>query len=161
MVIVLIGPMGCGKTTIGEILAEKLAWKFYDADDFHPIANKKKMSEGIPLDDSDRIPWLETLHQIIIDHLSNGNNMILACSALKQSYREILGIDQKQVHSVFLKGSPELLKRRIIDRTHEYMSQELLASQLATLEKPTAGLVVDISGTPEQTAQAVIDALIK
>ena len=161
MVIVLIGPMGCGKTTIGEILAEKLAWKFYDADDYHPIANKKKMSEGIPLDDPDRVPWLETLHQIITDHLSNGNNMILACSALKQSYREILGIDQKQVHSVFLKGSFELLKGRLTSRTHEYMSQELLASQLSTLEEPTTGLIVDISGTPEQAGQAIIDALIE
>lgn len=161
MVIVLIGPMGCGKTTIGEILAEKLAWKFYDADDYHPIANKKKMSEGIPLDDPDRVPWLETLHQIIADHLSNGNNMILACSALKQSYREILGIDQKQVHSVFLKGSFELLKGRLTSRTHEYMSQELLASQLSTLEEPTTGLIVDISGTPEQAGQAIIDALIE
>jgi carbohydrate kinase (thermoresistant glucokinase family) len=161
MVIVLIGPMGCGKTTIGEILAAKLAWKFYDADDYHPIANIKKMSEGIPLDDNDRVPWLETLHQIIIDHLSKANNMILACSALKQSYREILGIDQKQVHSVFLKGSFELLQSRITNRTHEYMSQELLASQLGTLEEPTTGIVVDISGTPEQTGQAIIDALIK
>ncbi len=161
MVIVLIGPMGCGKTTIGEILAEKLAWKFYDADDYHPIANKKKMSEGIPLDDRDRVPWLETLNQIIADHLFNGNNMILACSALKQSYREILGIDQKQVHSVFLKGSFELLKGRLTSRTHEYMSQELLASQLSTLEEPTTGLIVDISGTPEQAGQAIIDALIE
>ena len=87
--------------------------------------------------------------------------MILACSALKQSYREILGIDQKQVHSVFLKGSFELLKGRLTSRTHEYMSQELLASQLSTLEEPTTGLIVDISGTPEQAGQAIVDALIE
>ena len=161
MVIVLIGPMGCGKTTVGQILAKKLGWQFYDADDFHPEANKRKMGEGIPLDDSDRLPWLEILHQVIQKHLSDENSMILACSALKKKYRRALGIDQNQVFSVFLKGSFSLLQDRIADRSHEYMKKDLLQSQIETLEEPETGLTVEISGTPEQISQAIIDKLLK
>jgi carbohydrate kinase (thermoresistant glucokinase family) len=160
MVIVLIGPMGCGKTKVGVTLAQKLGWQFYDADDFHPEANKRKMGEGIPLDDSDRQPWLDILHEIIQKHLSEESSMILACSALKKKYRRALGIDQEQVFSVFLKGSFSLLQERIADRSHEYMAKGLLQSQLATLEVPETGLTVDISGTPEQISQAIIDRLI-
>jgi carbohydrate kinase (thermoresistant glucokinase family) len=159
MVIVLIGPMGCGKTKVGVTLAQKLGWQFYDADDFHPEANKRKMGEGIPLDDSDRQPWLDILHEIIQKYLSEESSMILACSALKKKYRRALGIDQEQVFSVFLKGSFSLLQERIADRSHEYMAKGLLQSQLATLEVPETGLTVDISGTPEQISQAIIDKL--
>ena len=160
MVIVLIGPMGCGKTTVGVTLAQKLGWQFYDADDFHPEANKRKMGEGIPLDDSDRQPWLDILHEIIQKYLSEESSMILACSALKKKYRRALGIDQEQVFSVFLKGSFSLLQERIADRSHEYMAKGLLQSQLATLEVPVTGFTVDISGTPEQISQTIIDEFI-
>ncbi len=159
MVIVLIGPMGCGKTTVGRILAKKLGWQFYDTDDFHPEANKRRMGEGIPLDDSDRSPWLEILHQVIQKYLPGESSMILACSALKKKYRRALGIDQNQVFSVFLKGSFSLLQDRIADRSHEYMAKDLLQSQLEILEEPETGLTVDISGTPEQISQAIIDEL--
>lgn len=161
MVIVLIGPMGCGKTKIGWTLAEKLGWQFYDGDDFHPESNKRKMAEATPLDDSDRKPWLEILYGIIEEHLSGKKSMILACSALKEKYRRILGIDQKQVCSVFLKGSFSLLQERIGERAHEYMAKDLLHSQLETLEEPKAGLTVDISGSPEQISQVIIDNLLK
>ena len=90
MVIVLVGPMGCGKTTIGHILARQLDWPFYDGDDFHPEANKKKMSEGVALEDSDREPWLKILNGLIQKHLVSGRNMILACSALKKKYRDLI-----------------------------------------------------------------------
>ena len=97
MIAVLMGPMGCGKTTLGLLLAKELGWPFYDGDDFHPKANKEKMGAGIPLDDSDREPWLKILGTLISDHRADGKNMILACSALKESYRQLLGIDQKEV----------------------------------------------------------------
>ena len=161
MVIVLVGPMGCGKTTIGQILARQLDWPFYDGDDFHPEANKKKMSAGIALEDSDREPWLQILNELIQEHLAGGRNMILACSALKRKYRELLGVDQKQVYSVFLKGSQALLQQRIEDRSHEYMSKDLLESQLRTLEEPATGLTIDVSGTPEQTSALIVAALIE
>lgn len=159
MVIVLLGPMGCGKTTIGETLGTKLGWRFYDADDFHPESNIRKMAAGVPLEDNDRQPWLETLRDLIDSHLSKNNNMVLACSALKKKYRRLLGIDQRRVYSVYLKGSFALLQKRIAIRSHEYMAKELLQSQLDTLEEPETGLVVDISGSPEQISQAIIDRL--
>jgi carbohydrate kinase (thermoresistant glucokinase family) len=160
MVIVIVGPMGCGKTTIGKNLAAKLDWQFYDADDFHPEANKDKMGQGVPLDDHDRKPWLAILRQIIDKHLADGSSMILACSALKQRYRRTLGIDQQQVFSVFLKGSSSLLEKRIAARSHQFMAKDLLRSQLDTLEEPETGLTVDIAGTPEEVCQKIFDNLI-
>ena len=157
--VVLMGPMGSGKTTIGELLSSEIGWKLYDADDYHPIENKKKMADGIPLDDNDRGPWLRILKEIIDDSLSQGQSMILACSALKEQYRKQLGVDQKRVFSLFLRGSRELLSERIEARSHEYMNKDLLVSQLETLEEPETGFIVDISGTPEQVIDRIRNAL--
>ena len=156
MIVVLMGPMGCGKTTLGMLLAENLGWNFYDGDDYHPPANKKKMGAGIPLDDNDREPWLKTLAQLINEHKELERNMILACSALKKTYRQLLGIDQKTVVSVYLKGSKDVLKSHLAGRSHEYMDDDLLLSQLRTLEEPTSGIIVDVSGTPKETARDII-----
>lgn len=155
-----MGPMGCGKTTIGEKLSRETGWNFFDADDYHPEANKEKMSQGIPLDDNDRLPWLESLRTIIDDHISKGEDMILACSALKRKYRLQLGIDQKVVFSVYLKGTLALLRQRIYARSHEYMSDDLLQSQLDTLEEPVAGLIVDIAASPEQICRTIEQNII-
>ena len=160
MVIVVLGPMGCGKTTIGTLLAEKLGWNFADADDYHPEANKIKMGSGVPLDDSDREPWLAILKNLIDDHLHKDQGLVLACSALKEKYRDLLGIDNNDVHSVFLKGSLSLLEERLKARSHEYMSNTLLQSQLDTLEEPQTGCVVDIDDSPEGICQKIIKELI-
>ena len=159
LVIVLMGPMGCGKTTIGKMLAGKLGWVFCDADDAHPKKNIEKMAAGIALTDEDRKPWLEKLHAKIEHRLGRGENAILACSALKQVYRDILGVDQKNVKTVYLKGSFDLLAKRIQDRRHHYMDKTLLRSQLDTLEEPKDGLRVDISASRERIVRTIVDAL--
>jgi len=159
MVLILMGPMGCGKTTIGKMLCEKLGWAFYDGDDFHPKKNVEKMRAGIALTDEDRKAWLEKLHANIRRWLRDKQNSILACSALKQAYRDILGVDQDTVKTVYLKGSYELLRKRIEGRQHPYMDKNLLRSQVETLEEPSDGLTVDISATPETIVRIVMDRL--
>lgn len=160
MVIVLMGPMGCGKTTIGSMLSSQMGWLFYDADDYHPQVNKEKMERGIPLDDKDRMPWLEILRSIIEENLANGKDMVLACSALKKKYRSQLGIDQQKTHSVYLKGSSTLLQERLAARSHEYMAAELLQSQLDILEEPETGITVDISLTPEEICRIIVAKIV-
>lgn len=155
MVLILIGPMGCGKTTIGKMLAEKLGRPFYDGDDFHPRENVIKMRAGIPLNDEDRETWLGTLHGYIQQWLGEGRDAILACSALKQSYRNTLGVDQDKVRTVYLKGSYELLRKRIEGRNHPYMNKDLLRSQMETLEEPRDGLIMDISPSPEILVETI------
>lgn len=159
MIIVIIGPMGCGKTTVGEMLAERLSWAFADADDFHPPENVEKMRQGIPLDDDDRFGWLVSLRTHIEEQIQRDKNLILACSALKHSYREILGIDQRRIISVYLKGSFELLQERIAKRSHQYMNESLLQSQLQTMEEPFGGLIVAIDQTPEMICSEIINEL--
>jgi carbohydrate kinase (thermoresistant glucokinase family) len=159
MVLILMGPMGCGKTTIGKMLAEKLGWHFYDGDDFHPQKNVEKMRAGIALTDEDRKIWLEVLHGNIQRWLKEKVNTILTCSALKQAYRDRLGVDQNTVRTAYLKGSYELLRKRVEARQHPYMDKNLLRSQLDALEEPKDGLTVDISATPEIAVRTIMNDL--
>ena len=159
MVLILMGPMGSGKTTIGKMLAGKLGWPFYDGDSFHPKENVEKMRAGIALTDEDRRLWLEKLRDNIQRWLEERQDTILACSALKQAYRDILGVDQETVRTVYLKGSYPLLRKRIEERQHPYMDNSLLRSQLDTLEEPKEGLRVDVSATPEMIVRTIIQNL--
>ena len=159
VILVLMGTMGCGKTTIGKMLSGRLGRPFYDGDDFHPPENVQKMRAGIALTDRDRIPWLQRLHDQIDRWLQQGTPAILACSALKQSYRDMLGIDQKSVISVYLKGSFELIRERIRLRRHRYMPAKLLRSQFDALEVPQGGITADISFSPEQVVNDIVDQL--
>ena len=154
MVIVLMGVAGSGKTTIGRGLADELGWKFYDGDDFHPRANVEKMARGLPLDDDDRAPWLESLRDLIRSCLARGESAVLACSALKRSYREYLLIDEN-VELVYLKGDYELIEGRLEGRRGHYMKPKLLDSQFAALEEPERGLTVDISLPPEKIIETI------
>lgn len=140
-VAVLMGVSGCGKTTVGKLLAKSLNCRFYDGDDYHPVSNREKMRLGTPLEDSDRTPWLATLNRLIKATIEERKMAVLACSALKEKYREVLLADldkngRDEVGFFYLKGERDLLANRLSLRTHEYMNPHLLDSQLATLEEP-------------------------
>lgn len=145
-VIVVMGITGAGKTTVGRALAEELGRAFHDADDFHPEENVAAMRRGQPLTDRDRGPWLGELRALIARHMADGIPMVLACSALRASYRAGLvprGVGDGQVAFVHLRLTPELARRRLDGRRDHFMPASLVASQLATLEEPVGGLHVD------------------
>ena len=151
-----MGVSGCGKTTIGQMLADRLGWSFYDGDDFHPAANVAKMSRGIPLDDDDRKGWLAVLASLIDEHLQKEQSLVLACSALKQRYRDQLCLDPKQVKFVYLKGSYELIYSRIQDRPWHYMKPDMLPSQFAILEEPRDALTINIGQMPGEIVDRIL-----
>ena len=159
MVIILMGVTGSGKTTVGEELCKDLGWAYYDADDFHPEANVQKMAQGTPLTDEDRWPWLETLAAEIGGWLAAEGGAILGCSALKQSYRDILVGGRDNVRIVHLNGQKSLIAHRLQSRVGHYMPASLLDSQFETLEEPRDALSVDISPEPPVIAAAIRSAL--
>ncbi len=147
MIVVISGVSGSGKSTIGRRLAEKLGWRFYDADDFHTQANVEKMTRGEPLTDSDRAPWLQAMARAIKHWDEQRENAILACSALKRAYREILLVNVSASCLVYLNASPETIERRLNQRKGHFMKATMLASQFATLEEPdpAGAIIVDAS----------------
>jgi gluconokinase len=149
MIVIVMGVTGSGKTTVGRLLAEQLGWQFADADDFHPQSNVEKMRRGTPLTDDDRQPWLERLRAAIDSWIVEGRNAVLACSALKRSYRQELEAGP-EVRFVYLKGSAQLIAERVRARHGHFAGEQILAGQFADLEEPEDAVIVDIAATPQE-----------
>lgn len=160
MIVVVWGVSGCGKSTVGKLLADKLGWMFHDADDFHSEVNVDKMRRGIPLQDEDRYPWLADLATLMCDINGQDQSAVLACSALKQDYRDRLGINHEDIRAVHLSGSEDLIRIRLAERNHEFMSNSLIKSQFAVLEPSAQCLSLDICVSPQDLCQSIIDQII-
>jgi gluconokinase len=158
MVVLVMGTTGAGKTTVGKILAARLRWTFLDADDFHSPDNIDKMHHGIPLTDADRLPWLEKIHTELQRQTQSGKNIVLACSALKQSYRDLLS-SELDTRIVYLRGTYDLMRQRIEFRHGHFAGEDILAGQFADLEEPPNALALEVSGSPQQLAAQVIASL--
>jgi len=154
MIIVLMGVTGSGKSTVGKLLAQQLGWKFFDGDDFHSSANIEKMRRGMPLNDDDRRPWLEAIRESIRKMVERSENAVIACSALKHSYRQMLRIAGEVVF-VYLKANIDTVRERLRNRTGHFMNPDLIQSQFDTLEESEQALRVDASLPPGEIVRRI------
>ena len=159
---VIMGVSGSGKSTVGELLGHRLGVPFIDGDDLHPAANKEKMRTGIPLDDDDRRPWLQEIGRTLQSHQQDGQGVIVACSALKRRYRDLLREHAPEVVFLHLQGSADTLAARMAARNHEFMPATLLTSQLEALEPLEADerhMLLDVRQSPSELADRAAAAL--
>jgi gluconokinase len=154
MIVVLMGVTGSGKSTVGELLARQLSWRFFDGDDFHSADNIKKMRQGTPLSDEDRIPWLNALRETIRATMNRRENAVIACSALRRSYRQRLQISM-EVAFVYLKANASLVRDRLAKRRGHFMNRELVQSQFDALEEPEEALQIDASLSPVEIVRQI------
>ena len=161
MIVVLMGVTGSGKTTIGTLLAQRTGAIFADADDYHPLANRRKLTAGQPLTDEDREPWLEELNRLLLGWFQAGKSGVLACSALKASYRVTLssGMPAGKVTFIVLDASKQMIADRLAHRKHSYMNPALLDSQIATLEMPKGALCIENDRTPDEVVNEIVSRL--
>ena len=158
MIVILMGVTGSGKTTIGRQLAQTLGCPFYDGDDYHSQANKEKMASGIPLTDEDRMSWLQALHGEMKKWEERSSQTFLACSALKQKYRDLLS-DRIPVRWIYLKGDIGVIRQRLQGRKDHFAGPNLLESQFEALEEPQKALLVDIEKEPDNIVKQLVEAL--
>jgi gluconokinase len=161
VILVLMGVTASGKTTIGTRLAALEHWEYAEGDDYHSAANKAKMHAGIPLTDEDRAPWLATLHEVLLGWHRSGTSGVLACSALRQAYRDELsaGIPSTELRFVLLEVPKEVLQERMAERKGHYMSPALLDSQIATLEMPKDAIRVAGDRPPDEVVREIVTAI--
>lgn len=159
MILILMGVSGSGKSTIGETLASRLNWPFHDGDTFHPPANVEKMRQGIPLNDTDRGPWLAAIREFMEQCHAQKQSAVIACSALKSSYRDVLLQSKPWVRFIWLHGPKELIAERMRSRSDHFMPPSLLESQLNTLEPPANALVADITPPPDAIVDTILSQL--
>jgi len=157
-IVCVMGVAGAGKTTVGKLLASELGCEFLDGDTLHSAANIQKMTLGIPLADADRAPWLAAIHARVVEAVQQGQSLVMACSALKQHYRDALAM-RVSITWVYLKASEELVHARLIARHHHFMKAEMLASQFADLEEPTEAIVIDAGVAPEVAVRKILTSL--
>jgi gluconokinase len=159
-ILIVMGVCGSGKTTTGKVIAARLGWKFLEGDEFHPASNVQKMAGGIPLTDSDRAPWLQSMNRELQGSAAKSTPVVLACSALRRGYRRALLAGVESVSRVIhLEGSREVLSQRLNSREGHFMPAGLLDSQLATLEEPQNAIVVDVHLSPEEQAEKALREL--
>ncbi len=156
MIYLIMGVSGSGKTTIGQALSQELDYLFYDADDFHPPENIAKMSRGKPLNDSDRLPWLLATNTVINEHQKQQKNAVITCSALKQSYRDLLQENNTDVIWIYLKGDYETILKRLQKRSGHFMKDNMLLSQFETLEEPENAVIIDVNLSLEEIVEEII-----
>lgn len=154
--VLIMGVAGSGKSTLGRLLATDLGWPFLDADAYHPDENRQKMAAGHPLNDDDRRPWLQRLRRVMDAHLEAETGAVVACSALKRSYRRILGTERPNVALIHLEGTPELLAQRLANRRDHFFPADLLNDQLATLETPARALHLNVEQSPEALCRRLV-----
>lgn len=159
IVIVLMGVSGSGKSTVGTALADILGWQFYEGDNFHSESNVQKMAQGIPLTDEDREPWLANLHNLIAEQIASEKPAIIACSALKQKYRDQFLEDNEGTMIVYLRGDFKLIDQRMHKRQKHYMKADMLQSQFDALEEPENAIVVSIEGEIDKIVDEIINTL--
>ena len=154
-----MGVSGCGKTTVGKALAERLSATFLDADDFHPAINVEKMRSGTPLNDDDRALWLATLNRELLERGRRGEQVVLACSGLRRRYREAISQSLGRIDWIFLDGSFDVIAERMRARAKHYMPESLLRSQFEALERPENATCISIELTAEEQVKAALYAL--
>jgi gluconokinase len=159
LIILLIGVSGCGKTTVGRLLAEQLGWPMYDGDDYQPKDNVAKMAQGMPLNDRDRRPWLLAVHDLLVGIKAKRGKAVVACTALKQDYRDLLCNGMEGIRLVYLKGEYAVLEERLKRRQGHFFKASMLGSQFEILEEPAEAITVSVDNPPEATAAAIREAL--